>query len=839
MNFIPKIALAALGAFGISMAAYKDLYFNPKFGDDGCMTEKYMQNWKCTEKKSTWTAVGMTSPAPVRLRVIDPPEMESTEFGIYLERPFFIIDGIHLSTDETRSLQQFHAETEEFGIPEILTSLGYTPVLVQFSQTVTTSLEKNSSHFAALLKYLNDNAKIPFPGKNQDGFVVLGISQGGILGRYGAYLYDKDRKSSDAPVRLYASLDSPHQGAVMPRGLVATIDFWASEAGVAAAEAFNDLVSSPGARDLLIYDTNAGNGTYEPKMGADRFLFGDYRKAATYKGFPQVLVAQGQLKGTTPTHSSTYFKLNRYAEKGGSVWGRAQSEMYAKDKTSGKYAHNHMYQFPGDVSDTDKNGVTKFDFVQGSTYPFAQTMYEALREGIVEAIPNKFEKDIKAAGISWMSLSFYGKWDEDSLYQKNSTFIPTVSAMDMQCSGDLAIKSDCAFSQNSSGFAFENAGAKSTAKAAYAVDPTHPRYKEAISGRHIESPVKGTKIDQTVLKGMQTDVWRVLCELSKVDYDSTKKSFRNPKLGGMFAPNTSCMDQSKMPEVIKNGGILQTKKFNYARYAYNAEASEKNEIVSFDLPAGWNYVSLWDNGTSITPGSMLEVDAKVESPKSNWMKADLVLMQTKNGAGHLQLTEQEVKQDGLFHTLRWQMPSAASALTNYRWFRLVLNSSGAKVTLANPRIVTSAIANTEMNPAIPSATLYPNNSYSVVPWSDTVVVKNYSDAMGSGLKMSYGSYLDGMHFELKKTYSMDAYKNLVVEYWPGTCQSTTIFFGNKTKNVNLGNGSLQGSFVTKKLPLSDLVNVALNPNQPYSASRLSLQAMKSNETCIVHSIRLE
>ena len=836
MNFIPKIALAALGAFGISMAAYKDLYFNPKFGDDGCMTERYMQNRQCSEN----SVPGENShAAPVRLRVIDPPAMESARFKFYLEHPFFIIDGIHLSTDETRSLSQFHAETEEFGIPEILTSLGYTPVLVQFSQTVVTSLEKNSAYFAELLKYLNSNDRIPFPDRTQDGFVVLGISQGGILGRYGAYLYDKDRQGSDAPVRLYASLDSPHQGAVMPRGLVATIDFWANEAGVAAAEAFNDLVSSPGARDLLIYDTRAGNGTYEPKMGADRFLFGDYRKAATYKGFPQVLVAQGQLKGTTPTHSSTYFKLNRYAEKGGSVWGRAQSEMYVKDKASGKYAHNHMYQFPGDVSDTDKNGVTKFDFVQGSTYPFAQTMYEALREGVVEAIPNKFEKDIKTAGISWMSLSFYGKWDEDSLYQKNSTFIPTVSAMDMQCNGDLAIKSDCAFSQSSSGFPFENPGVKSTAKAAYAVDPTHPRYNESISGRHIESPVKGLKIDQDVLQGMQTDVWRVLCELSKADYDSTKKSFRNPKLGGLFSPNTSCMEQSKMPELIKNGGVLQTRNFSYAYYDYNVGASEKNASVVFNLPAGWNRVALLDNGGSITPNSLFEVDIKVESPKSNWMKAELLLTPYKGGGGQIQLTEQNVQQDGLFHTIRWQMPSAASALTNYRWFRLVLNSNGGKVTLSNPRIVTSAIAYAEKNPSIPSAALYPNTTYSVIPWSDTVVVKDYSDAIGSGLKMNYGSYLDGVHFDLKETYSMDVYKNLVVEYWPGTCQQTDIFFGPKRGSVNLGNGSLRGSFVTKKLPLSDLVNVALNPNQPYSASRLSLQAMRPNETCIIHSIRLE
>ena len=91
-----------------------------------------------------------------------------------------------------------------------------------------------------------------FPDAKNEGVVVLGISQGGIIGRYGAYLYDSHRKKTDAPVRLFASLDSPHQGAVMPKGLLKTIWFWAKMGGSADAEAFLDLVSAPGASDLLL-----------------------------------------------------------------------------------------------------------------------------------------------------------------------------------------------------------------------------------------------------------------------------------------------------------------------------------------------------------------------------------------------------------------------------------------------------------------------------------------------------------------------------------------------------------------------------------------------------------
>ena len=776
----------------------------------------------------------------VRLRVIDPPFLAESRFGFYLEKPFFIIDGIHLSTDEIRTLTQLQEETEEFGIPEMLKSLGYTPVLVQFTHTVTRSLQKNSNVLAALLEYLNESKEIPFPNKLQDGFVILGISQGGIIGRYGAYLYDHKRKSEDAPIRFFASLDSPHQGAVMPRGLVASIDFWANKAEVAAAEAFYDLISSPGARDLLIYDTQAGNTTYTPKTGAERFLFGDYRKAAEYKGFPVVLVAQGQLKGKDPSHSNKYYELERHTEMLSKVMGRATSSISYSANETGTYAHNRKYEFNTDVEETTNKGKTSLDFVQGSTYPFAKTLYSSLRDGMEDALPKNWSKKVKVKGLTVAEIPLKSYWDDDTLYQASSTFIPTVSAMDLKCDGDLAIRKDCAHSQGSSGISFESIGNRSTAKAAYAVDPSHPRYNESISGRHIESPSKGGSIDKKVLSGMQTDIWRVLCELAKADYNFATKQFRNPKLGGMFSPSTSCMDQSKMPNLIKNGGILQSKKFSYVRYDFNTAETERKKEVSFTLPAGWQKTMIADNGLDVPPSSVFEVEVKVLEPKSNWMKAELLLTQSKNGGHQVQFAEQNVPQDGLFHTIRWQMPATAGALKNFRWFRLVLNSNGGYVTLRRPKLITNANSFEEVPPAIPSAKIYPNTNYKVIPWSDTISAKDYSDGLGSGISIDFKSNLDGIHFDLKKNYSMDAYKNLNVVYWPGTCQNTSIFFDAKSKkNVNMGNGSLQNGYVSKKLPLSDLINTDITPKHSLSASRLGLQAMKSGEKCIVHSITLE
>lgn len=837
MNCLKIMLSVVLSLAGILCASTVDLFFSDSRGRS-CLSKNTLLSKTCYDRQGK---TGQSTLSRVRLRFIDPPKWGDSPFGFYLERPFFIVDGIHLSTDEKRTLSQLHRETEEFGIPEMLKSLGYTPVLVQFSETVVRSLQRNSESFAGILEYLNENKVIPFPNGKQDGFVILGISQGGIIGRYGAYLYDISRdKKYDAPVRFFASLDSPHQGAVMPRGLVASIDFWANEAEVGAAEAFYDLISSPGARDLLIYDTEAGNTTYKPRMGAERFLFGDYRKAAEYKGFPVVLVAQGQLKGKDPAHKNKYYALERRTELLSKVMGRATSVLAYSTTESGEYARNRKYEFNTDVEEISKKGTTDYDFVQGSTYPFAKTLYESLREGMEEAMPKSWDKKVKVGGLTVASLPMKSYWNDDSLYQASSTFIPTVSAMDLKCDGDLAIRKSCAHSQGSSGMPFETPGSRSSAKAIYAVDPTHPRYSESMSGRHIELPTDSKRnVDKKVLAGMQVDIWRVLCEVAKADYNPATSQFRNPKLGGFFSPKTSCMDQSKMPSVIKNGGVLQSKSFAYVRYDYSS-VTERSPQASFLLPAGWKKVMTADNGLDVPAGSIFEAEVRVVNPRSNWMKAELLLTQRKDGGHQVQFAEQNVPQDGLFHTVRWQMPATAGALKNFRWFRLVLNSSGGLVALRNPRLVVNANNFEEVPPAIPSAKIYPNTSYKVVPWSDTVAVKDYSDGLGSGISIDFKSNLDGVHFDLKKNYSMDVYKNLNVAYWPGTCQNTSIFFDAKSKkNVNIGNGSLQNGFVVEKLPLADLINTDITPKGSLSASRLGLQAMKSGEKCIVRSITLE
>lgn len=770
----------------------------------------------------------------VQIRVLDAPEDETSPTGIYLERPFMIIDGINLDPVEKRTLTDLESDVSQVGIPNILKTLGYTPILVQFTETVRTSLQENSKTLSKLFAFLNNNKHIPFPSANDDGFVIMGISQGGVIGRYAAYLYDTNRHESDAPIRLFTSLDSPHQGAVMPMGLFNTIAFWSDKGGSSSAEMFKDILLSKGASDLLVYENKCVIATCFSEVNFNgRFLFEDYRYAAEYKKFPVVLIAQGQLKGENPEHKNDYYRLERHVSKGVFTLGSAISHMHYSDNNE-TIAFNRKKETTDDPIKEDYRATSKYDFIQGSTYPFAATIYKSLRDGMLEAMPDGMEKD-----VLFFSIDLNTSWGDDALIQDRSTFIPTASAMDMKCNGDLAIRSDCGFKQSYRDFSFENPGSRSTANAAYAVDPTHPRFNEAISGRHVEMPIENGTIKQAVLAGMQVDMWRILCEVAKYDFDESIGQFRNPKLVGYFSPDTKCMDNSKMPDVIRYAGAVQQIPFAYARYDYNAYATEINPAVKFNLPAGWKKVATWNYGANVLANTSFEVDVKVENPKGNWMKAELLVCRTKLCTGYLQLNEVSVPVDGKSHVLRWQMPANDGALNGMRWFRLVLNSDGGEVTVSNAHLLLDTRIEASVPAKIASAEIYPSQ-YEYVPWDESVLVKPYLDELGAGLEIDYGKARYGMFFDLGKMVSMDDYKNLVVDYWPGTCQRSLVYFDSKKLvAANLANGRLQNGFVRKILPLDEIIDMGMTPHGSKSAHRLNLQSVAANERCIVKSILLQ
>jgi len=836
--------LLGLFAFmGSAFAKNHDLFFHND-GDRGlCVSYATRGIDRRNASDSENCDVSMAN--DIRIRVVNPQENASKKFGFDLVRPFFILDGIYLSMDSLRTLTSFHEEAMQFGLTDLLTKLGYTPVLVQFSETVRNPLVENAEYFTKMLQFVNDNKFFGFPNKMDDGIIVLGISQGGILGRYGAYRYDIARKSTDAPVRIYGSLDSPHQGAVMPKSLFYTIDFWAKYGGSADAEAFGDLIKGAGASELLITNASAEKDDnddyiYEDVLTDNRFLFGEYRKAVNYKKYPAILIAQGQMKGESPSHSSTFFKLNRKATKIGIVLGRAESRMHTVEGSSkSTISFNRKYQIMDEDVERTKSDSNSFDFIQGSTYPFAKTMYNSLRSGFELAMPEDMKYHVEMPFGKPQTITLNTKWDEDTLMQKSSTFIPVTSALDLNCNGDLSIRQDCAFTEKYSSVNFENPGTRSSATAMFAVDPTHPRYNELVSGRHVEMPVNASgDIETNVLRGMQVDIWRFMCEVAKYDYDKTKSEFRNTNLTGVFDPNASCMDLSKIPEIIKVSGLKNVRRFGYVRYDYSVFGSELDASVDFDVPAGWHKVAIIDNGSGIVANGEFVVDVTVRSAKSPWMKADLLLLKSKNGATQLQLQEKEIPVDGKSHTLRWPINFAENSISAYRWFRLVLNSDGGSVIISNPRFERS-VSNEDAPSAMMANVVFPNNAFEFFPMARTQL-SPYSDGLGTGIQADFSSVGSAYFVDFGEKKNLKSYTNLKVTYWPGTCQNTKVYFDSyKEGGVSLKNGVPEGLLVSKKIPLSSIIDTGITPDHIYSASRFVVQSTSVVEKCVIREAILE
>ena len=834
MRFVLFVLALLLGVSFSAARESVDLVFSGDHGVDSTCVAKYDYR---KSRNIGMTVHGLPCMAfpmydKVRIRVLNPRKDESQRLGFKLVRPFLIIDGIYLSTDGMRTLSAMQEEVERFGIVDPLVELGYTPVLVQFPQTVRTSLPDNSKYFSMMLHLMNSEFWFGFDNKLQDGIVVLGVSQGGILGRYGSYLYDIERnKATEAPIRLYSSLDSPHQGAILPLALFYTIDFWALDGGDGSAEAFRDLINGPGASGLLLYERMCKNSdcsdySYEVNASPNRFLFGEYRKAAEYKGFPSVLISQGLLKGTIPAHSDTFFVLNRHAKKYGSPFGRAESRLYSYLDGKTPIAQNRKYKFLDGVKEKMRSAQAFYDFIQGSTYPFSETLYNKLRKGMIGAMPDDMTE---------FFIPFSTGWDEDSLIQKNSTFIPTTSAMDLKCSGINSITEPCAFYQNYSGFPFTNPGAKSSANAVYAVDATHPRYNEPISGRHIELP-SNMKADSAVIKGLQVDMWRVLCELANYDYDYTNREFRNEKLLWYFKPGTNCMDQTKMPEFLRKGGYVQKKYFAYGRYDYNDDATESDKSVTFDVPAGWHKVAVFDNGEDLPEGASIEFDITVNNTKGSWMKAELLLLKSKSGAGQLQLQEVSVPVDGKKHHVHWKLPANEGSLKKYHWIRLVLNSDGGNVTVANP-ILTKTVEDTGKEYESAKADLYPE-AYKFATWTSSASVDTYLEGANMGAELDFKKIGSEAYLAFNGEKSFESYKNLQIYYWPGSCQGTGVYFDSFLSGMQYLNGTstMEDGFVVKEIPISDILDTKITQNYRKIASRLVFRSGKTDEVCLVYRI---
>jgi len=804
----------------------------------------------------------------VRIQILNPVADGTKLSQMQMVHPILLVDGINLNTTP-KTLNKFRIELEGViangdnrHVVSILQNLGYTPILVQFGETASRSMEENAQTFSKLMTFLADNAILGWQNANAEKFQIIGFSQGGVIGRYGAYLYDQSRGAKPG-VRLLTTLDSPHQGAVLPRGLLATLDFAVRKKGEGgdAGAAYLQMLTSPGAKDLLIYNTEMETdkevaSTFEPKTSSDRWLFSTYRNAANYQGFPVTMISNGMLKGVRNyPNQNDYYDLNRHLEKGMvdvEYYGRGSSKTGYSEDDNTEYASNCIYKSPTTECENHGNrwirkGNTSWDMVQGSTYPFNKTIYDVLHASFLSSMEDK--KTLSAA-VSYdllgvpvimnVSYTLYGKWDSQALTQQATTFIPTVSALDMKCDGNLAVQSECAFTKTDAGINWESPGAITTAKSIYAIDVTHPQYTASAGLRH-------------VLDSDPIDYWRVFCELMKSDVENG--AFENATLKGLMNVNQSCLDQSAIPQWFLSKYDITTRyAFRYKEWLYNT-ARNGWSTASFTIPGGWNPVANFGSQRALTGTDVIEVTVRV--PKSfSWCKLDLVLLRKKDGTGWLQLGEQNAIRDGASHKYTWQVPSGVDIPKDYKLARLIMNSlNGGDVEVRSVRVAPDPTSNSVVT-GVPmtDAPLYPgvNNQWYFGDWGSHD--QNYQDALGTGLKLNLPAYYDGAMWFAAEALQTNNYKNLVVTFWPNTCRNTVVYFDQRTywsgadglehnNFANLGRAPIVVNGMWQRtIPLAEIdgesgvVNRLIFQSEPTLAINAAGAALTKSKDCIIQSV---
>jgi hypothetical protein len=176
-----------------------------------------------------------------------------------LDKPIILIDGYDpgdlIGTTDLYGALSFGGQN----MGDILRAEGFDIVILNAPLYTTDGkdidggsdyIQRNAMVLVALIDLLNSQ-KV-----GDEELVVLGVSMGGLIGRYGlAYM---EQNSLPTETRLYISFDSPHRGANLPISLQYFINYLAQVGGDPDATAIVGSLNSPASKEML-YDHLVGH----------------------------------------------------------------------------------------------------------------------------------------------------------------------------------------------------------------------------------------------------------------------------------------------------------------------------------------------------------------------------------------------------------------------------------------------------------------------------------------------------------------------------------------------------------------------------------------------------
>ncbi|RAK70332.1 hypothetical protein [Hymenobacter edaphi] len=224
---------------------------------------------------------------------------------IQLVKPLIVVEGYDVSGIASKfpnlSIRDFLDDIDNDGPFNLRNALdngalgtigNYDIVYIDFLDG-TDDIRRNAAAFEKVVRWVNQHKVPATPGGPLEPNVVLGISMGGLVARYG--LAEMTKRGNDDPqTRQFVTWDSPHRGANTPLGVqsftramnhfLTAYTIAGPAGGIALSIVFpqirqlKDVLEAPLSRQLLLqYATNA-NGGY----ATNTFLDGEYRSMITF-----------------------------------------------------------------------------------------------------------------------------------------------------------------------------------------------------------------------------------------------------------------------------------------------------------------------------------------------------------------------------------------------------------------------------------------------------------------------------------------------------------------------------------------------------------------------------
>jgi acyl-[acyl carrier protein]--UDP-N-acetylglucosamine O-acyltransferase len=185
----------------------------------------------------------------------------------FLDKPFIIVEGLDFDDPECSSLYKngsvgWCTLWGQGGIPEFdlapnllngLLAQGYDIIMIDY-QDGATYIERNAFALVEFLKYLNNV-------RNAGPSVIVGTSMGGLVSRYALSYMEKNNIPHCN--RLWVSVDSPQQGANIPVGMQAFLEYFSTNGPGFIKDPIKDNfdnLNEPAPKQLLTKHINGING---------------------------------------------------------------------------------------------------------------------------------------------------------------------------------------------------------------------------------------------------------------------------------------------------------------------------------------------------------------------------------------------------------------------------------------------------------------------------------------------------------------------------------------------------------------------------------------------------